>query len=260
MEKRLIFPAPCSKQCKQSPKTGNCECESITGMETAPALGLRPGPGQAANIRQENLFLSLAGQLLLQGAEWGLWHSWARHSQVLLVPPPVKAPVVKFSVLNPLDLIRGVESFEESQTQLSLYFQMLWGGNLWTSLLYSSCCCNGTKLLALIVLQWCRSLRSDDRLKWSRVRRWIIAPQNDVDLVLTCHLCSFQWCHFPQSLKAKPLLLSWFMSLCDIRLDTHSMGQEGWALCWVPMGNSGSRGEAGLGLPHARDWLLPSAP
>lgn len=46
------------------------------------------------------------------------------------MPPPVKAPVVKFSVLNPLDLIRGVESFEESQTQLSLYFQMLWGGNL----------------------------------------------------------------------------------------------------------------------------------
>lgn len=40
-------------------------------------------------------------------------------------PHHVKAPVVKSSMLNPSDLIRRVEIFEEDQTQLSLYFQML---------------------------------------------------------------------------------------------------------------------------------------
>lgn len=33
--------------------------------------------------------------------------------------------MVKFSMLNPLDLISGVESFEENQARLLLYFQML---------------------------------------------------------------------------------------------------------------------------------------
>lgn len=129
------FPSTLQQTVQAEPQTWElCACyerESITGMETTPALGSRPGPGQAANIRQENFFLSLAGQLLLQGAEWGpLWHSSARHSQALPVPPPVKAPVVKFSMLNPLDFIWGGVKLWRKSDSIMAVFSDAGGGNL----------------------------------------------------------------------------------------------------------------------------------
>lgn len=86
-----------------------------------PVLALRPWTGQVLNIRQYQLLIYLARQLLLQVAVLRPFLAFLRKSLAGVLctstvrPPNVKAPVVKSSMLNSLDLIRRVESFEENQ-------------------------------------------------------------------------------------------------------------------------------------------------